>query len=104
MKKAIAEAFRDWAKTREQQPINPVTTVFQKIWDLMQRIKDRVAEILGREPTFNELFEQAFTGELAQRGQGEVRPGDMFSKGEVEANSKAEAAGLDASPSRKSKT
>lgn len=77
---AIAEAFRDWARTREQQPINPVTTVFQKIWDLMQRIKDRVAEILGREPTFNELFEQAFTGELAQRGRGEARPGEAFAK------------------------
>lgn len=98
---AIAEAFRDWAKTREQQPHNPVTTVFQKIWDLMQRIKDRVAEILGREPTFNELFEQAFTGELAQRGQGEVRPGDMFSKGEVENQLKAEAAGLDAKSFKK---
>jgi hypothetical protein len=93
---AIAEAFRDWAKTRDQQPVTPVTTIFQKLWDLMQRIKDRVAEILGREPTFNELFEQAFTGELAQRGQGEVRPGDMFSKGEVENQLKAEAAGLDA--------
>jgi len=98
---AIAEAFRDWAKTREQQPHNPVTAVFQKIWDLMQRIKDRVAEILGREPTFNELFEQAFTGELAQRGQGEVRPGDMFSKGEVENQLKAEAAGLDAKSFKK---
>ena len=28
---AIAEAFRDWAKTREQQPITPVTTIFQKL-------------------------------------------------------------------------
>ena len=45
---AIAEAFRDWAKTREQQPVTPVTTIFQKLWDLMQRIKDRVAKILGR--------------------------------------------------------
>ncbi|MBK7550020.1 MAG: hypothetical protein IPI20_20555 [Rhodoferax sp.] len=98
---AIAEAFRDWAKTREQQPLTPITTVFQKIWDLMQRIKDRVAEILGREPTFNELFEQAYSGELAQRGQGEVRPGDMFSKGEVENQLKAEAAGLDAKSFKK---
>jgi len=91
---AIAEAFRDWAKTREQQPINPVTTVFQKIWDLMQRIKDRVAKILGREPTFNELFEQAYSGELAQRelaersrekiqtDLGENVPGALFSVSE----------------------
>jgi len=98
---AIAEAFRDWAKTREQQPINPVTTVFQKIWNLMQRIKDRVAKMLGREPSFNELFEQAFTGELAQRGQGEVRPGDAFAKGEVENQLRAEAAGLDAKSFKK---
>jgi hypothetical protein len=98
---AIAEAFRDWAKTREQQPINPVTTVFQKIWDLMQRIKDRVAKMLGREPSFNELFEQAFTGELAQRGRGEVRPGDAFAKGEVENQLRAEAAGLDAKSFKK---
>jgi hypothetical protein len=37
----------------------------------MQRIKDRVAKILGREPTFNELFEQAYSGELANRQAGE---------------------------------
>ena len=37
----------------------------------MQRIKDRVAKILGREPTFNEPFEQAYSGELANRQAGE---------------------------------
>lgn len=93
---AIAEAFRDWAKTREQQPVTPVTTIFQKLWDLMQRIKDRVAEILGREPKFDELFEAAYSGELAQREAGARTSGDMFAKGELENQLKAEAAGLDA--------
>ena len=93
---AIAEAFRDWAKTRDQQPVTPVTTIFQKLWDLMQRIKDRVAEILGREPRFDELFEAAYSGELAQRESGAKTSGDMFAKAELETQLKAEAAGLDA--------
>ena len=67
----IPSSFRDWAKTREQQPVTPVTTIFQKLWDLMQRIKDLVAQILGREPTFNELFVQAYSGKLANRQAGE---------------------------------
>ena len=104
---AIAEAFRDWAATKDtvNHPQTLVTQAFQKLWDFLQRIKEGFAKVLGREPTFNELFEKAYSGEVGQRSLKDrmngVQPESMASIGERMDNLRAEAAGLDSKSFKK---
>lgn len=97
---AIAEAFRDWARAKDEfvQPDSLVTRAFQKILELYERIKTRLAEIFGREVDFEELFQRTFEGEIAQRQGASVETGPRFAIEDARAkvdNLRAEAAGLD---------
>jgi hypothetical protein len=104
---AIAEAFRDWAATKDSvnHPQTLVTQAFQKLWDFLQSIKSKFAEILGREPTFDELFEKAYSGEVGQRSLKDrmngVQPEPMMAIDERMNNLRAEAAGLDSKSFKK---
>jgi len=69
LEESIAEAFRDWAANR---PANsgvktPVTGVFERLAELWERIKAKYAELTGKEPTWEELFGQAYSGEIGKR-------------------------------------
>ena len=88
---AIAEAFRDWAATKDtvNHPQTLVTQAFQKLWDFLQSIKAKFTEILGREPTFNELFEKAYSGEVGQRSLKD-RANQAFSKPNFSVGPRAE--------------
>ncbi len=67
---AIAEAFRDWAKNPEGQPVTPVTTFFEKLAQLWENIKARLAELFGREVTSEELFQGIHRGDFAGEEAG----------------------------------
>ena len=101
LEEAIAEAYPDWhrAKDSVEQPKTLVTQAFQKIYDFIQRVKQRFAEILGREPTFDELFEKISSGEIGQRSLKDrmngVKSEPAFSIEDRMNNLRAAAAGLD---------
>lgn len=107
LEESIAEAYPDWHRTKDsiEQPKTLVTQAFQKIYDFIQRVKQRFAEILGREPTFEELFEKISSGEVGQRSLKDrmngVQPEPMASIGERMDNLRAEAAGLDSKSFKK---
>ena len=92
----VAEAFRAWAKDREAVP-KPVDTIFQKIKDLLTAIGKRFREILGHEPTWEELFESVHKGEIGSREGGEpLNPAAMRLSMEDRADMlRANATGLD---------
>ena len=74
---AIAEAFRDWANAKDmgiEQPVTPVTSFFEKLRQMIHGFRQRLADIFGREPTPEELFEKVFSGEVGQRAEGRVGP------------------------------
>lgn len=101
LEEAIAEAYPDWHRAKDsiEQPKTLVTQAFQKIHDFIQRVKQRFAEILGHEPTFEELFEKISSGEIGQRSlkdranQAFAEP--TFSIKDRMNNLRAAAAGLD---------
>lgn len=97
LEEAVAEAFRDWASTKDTvtHPDSIVTRAFQKLWDFLKTIKDKFTAILGREPRWDELFEKAFSGELAERGGKAGEAGPKFSLEEAFGKMKAETLGLD---------
>ena len=82
---SIAEGFREWMHNEEGRRVDtPVGRIFQKLLDFLNNVKDRFAKILGREPTFEDVFRRAASGEVGERGQGQiVGPGQpAFSVGE----------------------
>lgn len=101
LEEAIAEAYPDWHRAKDsiEQPKTLVTQAFQKIYDFVQRVKQRFAEILGREPTFDELFERISSGEIGQRSLKDrmngVKSEPAFSIEDRMNNLRAAAAGLD---------
>lgn len=104
---SIAEAYRDWAKNKDSAEAKlrgetPITQIFAKMQALWEAIKSRVAQIFGREPTYQELFQAINSGDIAKRmqdvsGERAIR-GPLFQK-EIEDqlnNVRAESMGLDA--------
>ena len=70
---SIAEGFREWMANEEGRRVDtPVGRIFQKLLDFFNNVKDRFAKILGREPTFQDVFRRAATGEVGERGQGQI--------------------------------
>jgi hypothetical protein len=94
---AIAEAFREWAKAKdgERREHSPVAQIFQKIMDLLDKIRGRFKELFGREPSADELFQKVSSGEIGERASmGTGGGGPLFSMDELE-NLKASGLGLD---------
>ncbi len=73
---AIAEAFREWARQApDMRPKTGVGALFQKLWDFMEGIRRRFGEAIGREPTWEEVFQRVHSGEVGGRPPGEPEPG-----------------------------
>lgn len=95
---AVAEAFREWAEAG--RPVGSNTAgIFAKLWDFLQKVKERIAGVFGREPSWEELFQKTASGEVGQRGPGAPMDGafDMrpqFSIDDMD-GLKASATGLD---------
>ncbi len=104
VEESIAEAFRAWATGKDagelQREYSPVAKIFQKIMDLLDRIRARFTELFGHEPTADELFQKVSGGEVGQRamqgtgGSGDVKFSMDDARNELE-NLKASGLGLD---------
>lgn len=68
---SVAEAFRQWKKEKESGQSRPQTAVdriFQKLDDFLEAIRAHIRQIMGKDPTFEELFSKIDSGEIATRG------------------------------------
>lgn len=105
---AIAEAFREWKASEDLRTTDTSTgRIFQKIADFLDALKQRVARILGYDPTWEELFQQINHGKMARREsssvpreppfvEGEsIRDRPLFQIGDEMDNLRAESLGLD---------
>lgn len=102
---AIAEAYREWAKNPEaREPNSVVGKIFQKLQDLWDGLRQKLVEILGKEPTWDDLFQKIESGEVAQRQGVEPRNPEAFRPSFAEDrmdNLRAESVGLDLPSYRK---
>jgi hypothetical protein len=78
---SIAEAYRNWVEeyeTRSRQANfqqTPLDKIFSKIKEFLDAIRQRIGELIGKEPTFEDLFQRVDSGEIGSRqptmeGQG----------------------------------
>lgn len=77
LEEAVAEGYRDWADNRDRQPDTPVNSIFQKMAEFWDKIKAQFSAILGREPKWEDLFENIYQGGLAGREGDPLKP-DAF--------------------------
>src|SRR5207302_254306 len=78
LEESIAEGYRDWKAKQEKGPgpETPLDKVFRKLDEFLEAIKSKFREILGKEPTWEELFQKVDTGEIGSReGTQPLHPG-----------------------------
>lgn len=65
LEEAVAEGFRKWADGKEApKELHPI---FEKIKALFDGIKEKLKELFGHEPTWEEIFGKVESGEVAKR-------------------------------------
>lgn len=90
LEEAIAEEFQAWAKQRDalgerakQTALesSPLDAIFQKMYDFLMSIKEKVAQILGHQPTWEELFQSTLEGDIgARKGTEPINPAAFKAK------------------------
>lgn len=65
LEESIAEEFRDWSKDVEQP--HTVGKIFDKLRELLDKIKSGLRQVFGREPTAQDLFLKVEKGEIGAR-------------------------------------
>lgn len=65
LEEAVAEEFAVWR--RKADITHPIAYIFERLQQLLDRIKAAVHEALGRDATYEDLFTKADTGEIGSR-------------------------------------
>lgn len=77
LEESIAEGYRDWANNKER-PDTPLGKIFQKIQDFIAKIRDAIKEALGKDFTWDELFERVDRGDIARRKETKKKSLDEY--------------------------
>lgn len=77
LEEAIAEAYMEWAqgrdKLRERQgelanvSKSPLDAIFEKMKAFFDAIKERISQLLGKDATWEDVFQRVDTGEVGRR-------------------------------------
>lgn len=65
IEEAIADEFADWKRTGKAE--GPIGKVFERLKALIEGIRRKLREVLGKEPTADDIFEKVESGEVGQR-------------------------------------
>lgn len=74
LEEAIADAYPKWARGELGTLAPEITTIFERMKALFDAIKKRIGELLGKDPTWEDVFKKVDTGEVGAR---EGRPLDV---------------------------
>lgn len=66
LEEAIAEAYQDWANGAKA-PTPEVHTLFERMKAFFTAIKDRISQLLGKDATWEDIFQKVDTGEVGSR-------------------------------------
>jgi hypothetical protein len=98
---AIAEGFRHYLQARDAgeavREYSPVGQIFAKLAEFFKAIKDRITALLGHEPTWEELFQQAGEGAIGRREGVPLHQREMMAQVEPRAMAEDQLNNLKAS-------
>lgn len=66
LEEAIADGFKTWMREPQAVP-EKLHPIFQKLKDLFDSIKSAIAKVIGKEPTWEDIFEKVDKGEVGNR-------------------------------------
>ncbi len=69
IEESVAEAFRNWMKEPKEVP-EAIHPIFQKLREFFDRVKEKISGILGRDFSWDEIFQKVESGEIGSREQG----------------------------------
>jgi hypothetical protein len=76
LEEAIAEAYQDWARGQDTlkdrageiaQVPSPLDAIFQKMKDFFDAIKEHISQLLGKDASWEDIFQKVSTGEVGGR-------------------------------------
>ena len=78
LEESIAEEYKKWGEGL--RPDHEAAKIFERIKELLEAIKNAIREVLGQEPTFEDLFRHVESGEIGERrGVTPIDEGAYFS-------------------------
>lgn len=66
LEESIADAYKDWARGADA-PTSEVHSIFEKMKALFEGIKEKLAQLFGKEPSWEDVFKRVDTGEVGAR-------------------------------------
>jgi hypothetical protein len=66
LEEAIADAYKEW-EGGAKAPTPEIHTIFEKLKALFESIRNRIGELLGKDPTWEDIFQKVSTGEVGSR-------------------------------------
>lgn len=73
LEEAVAEEFRTWMHSRQEIPTTPWGHLMERLLHMVDFVGQKVKDLLGIAPTFDELFERVDKGEIGSR-EGKPTP------------------------------
>ena len=76
LEESIAEAFQDWSARQDKlgeraaetaQVPSPLDAIFQKMEDFFDALREHIGRLLGKDPTWEDIFKKVNIGEVGAR-------------------------------------
>jgi hypothetical protein len=67
LEEAIADKFARWERGRFDAPTPEVQGLFEKLKAFFDRIREQLAEMFGKQPSWEDIFKKVDTGEVGSR-------------------------------------
>lgn len=67
LEEAIADAYKEWENGRFEAPTPEVQSLFERLKAFFDAIRERLRGMLGKEPTWEDIFQRVSTGEVGGR-------------------------------------
>ena len=67
LEEAIADAYKEWENGRFEAPTPEVQSLFVRLKAFFDAIRERLRGMLGKEPTWEDIFQRVSTGEVGGR-------------------------------------
>lgn len=79
LEESIADAYKHWEAGRGE--VAPeVASIFQKMKEFFDRLRQRIGELLGKDPTWEDIFKKVSTGEVGRREGTEPLNAEAFNE------------------------
>lgn len=67
LEEAIADAYKEWEASKDFEVEPGVLSLFEKMKAFFDRLRERFAQLLGKQPTWEDIFQKVSTGEVGSR-------------------------------------